>query len=183
MVQSKLKLITAALVAGMLSTGCTFVGEHKFTGGGSMASAGGDKNAVFTFNAQNCGGEEVKGRVNYIDHSAIDFESIGGVSLNAEVDNFGFCTLTDEGIDSGVQECNCEDQYEAQFSYSSKNPAAPGDGTGFVCFFDTGEGKGNFHGAITAFNLIDGPFDGYSNVGTVNGNIQQHTCPDKSDAE
>ncbi|WP_105200926.1 MULTISPECIES: hypothetical protein [unclassified Pseudoalteromonas] len=183
MVQNKLKLLSVALLAATLSSGCTFIGEHKFTGGGTMASAGGDKNAVFTFNAENCGGDEVKGRVNYVDHSAIDFEDVGGVSLKAQVDNFGYCALTDEGLENGVQECNCMDQFEAQFSYSSKNPQAPGEGTGFVCFFDTGEGKGNFHGAITAFNLIDGPYEGYGNVGTVNGNIQQHSCPETNEAE
>ncbi|MFY8275385.1 hypothetical protein AAEU32_14770 [Pseudoalteromonas sp. SSDWG2] len=177
MVHSNLKMLSAIVLASALSTGCTLVGEHKYTGGGTMASAGGDKNAVFTFNVENCDGEDVKGRVNYIDHSAIDFENIGGVSLNAQVDNFGYCTIDIDGFLNNEPLCNCENQYEAQFSYSSKNPSAQGDGTGFVCFFDTGEGKGNFHGAITAFYINDGPYAGYINYGTVNGNIQQHSCP------
>ncbi|MEO2278868.1 hypothetical protein [Pseudoalteromonas pernae] len=179
MVQKKLKVITMALLVGTLSTGCTLVGEHKMTGGGTMASAGGDKNAVFTFNVESCG-EEASGRVNYIDHSAIDFEQVGGVSFNAKVDDFGFCTLgAIEDLENGTP-CNCENQFEAQFSYDSKNPQAQGEGTGFACFVDTGEGKGNFHGVVTAMNLDSGPYAGYFNAGTMNGNIQTHSCPDKN---
>ncbi|WP_158677931.1 hypothetical protein [Pseudoalteromonas sp. T1lg76] len=168
-----------ALLAGTLSTGCSLVGEHKMTGGGTMASAGGDKNAVFTFNVESCG-EEASGRVNYQDHSAIDFEHMGGVSFNAKVDDFGYCTLDLGAGDPEAAECNCENQYEAQFTYDSKNPQAPGEGTGFACFIDTGTGKGNFHGIVTAMKLDNGPYEGYLNHGTMNGNIQTHSCPDKN---
>ncbi|MBS3796352.1 MULTISPECIES: hypothetical protein [unclassified Pseudoalteromonas] len=184
MVQKNLKVITMALLAGMLSTGCTLVGEHKMTGGGTMASAGGDKKATFTFNVERCDGENAKGQVNFVDQTAIDFESVGGVNLRAKIDDFGFCQLTDDlEVGEEVYLCNCGDQFEASFSYESKNPQAPGEGTGFACFLDTGEGKGNFHGMVTAMNLVDGPYDGYTNLGTMNGNIQSHSCPDKNKDE
>ncbi|WP_223669804.1 hypothetical protein [Kangiella shandongensis] len=182
MFQSKsMKTVVASAIAILVVSGCELTGEGKFTGGGHMNSAGGDKNAVFTFNVKKCDGMDATGKVNYQDQSAIDFEDIGGVKLKAEVTDFGLCTMDLSNPDLAF-ECSCLDQYEAQFTYESSNPGAPGSGTGYACFVDTGEGKGNFHGAITAFSLSDGPFDGYLNHGTLNGNVQDHGCP-SSDEE
>ncbi len=177
MFKKKLTSIAMLILAGSTLSGCELVGQAKLTGGGTMNSAGGDKNAVFTFNATKCDEEEVSGQVNYQDLSAIDFETIGGVALRADITNVGFCTSSLEALAEGKAECSCDGQYEAQFTYNSKNPGAPGEGTGHVCFFDTGEGKGNFHGAITALSLSGGPYNGYFNSGTINGNLQSHSCP------
>ncbi|TKB47837.1 hypothetical protein [Thalassotalea mangrovi] len=182
MVQKNLKLVALAVLMGTVSTGCSLVGEHKMTGGGTIDSAGGDKKAVFTFNAERCDGENAKGNVIYRDESAIDFEDMGGVALKAKLDDFGYCTIPglEEQAENGIA-CHCEDQYEAQFTYTSNNPEAPGEGVGFACFFDTGEGNGRFNGVVTAMNLVDGPYAGYINHGTMNGNIQSHSCPAKTE--
>ncbi|TKB47835.1 hypothetical protein [Thalassotalea mangrovi] len=184
MVQKNIKLCTLALIIGTLSTGCTLVGEGKFTGGGTMNSAGGAEKAVLTFKAEKCD-EEVSGQMNFHDRSAIDFEDVGGVKLTADITNVGFCELTmdPDGL-GGPDACTCENQYEAHFTYSSTNPAAPGEGTGKACFFDTGEGKGNFHGVVTLLAMDSGPYQTYLNAGTVSGNVQEHSCPStKNDAE
>ncbi|MCG9695884.1 hypothetical protein [Shewanella sp. Isolate11] len=180
MFQKKLTVLAMMALAGTALTGCELIGDAKFTGGGTLNSAGGADKAVLTFKAEKCDGE-VSGQMNFHDKSAIDFEDIGGVKLKAEITNVGFCAMTMNADMDPADECSCENQYEAHFTYSSTNPAAPGEGTGKACFFDTGEGKGNFHGAITLLALSTGPYQTYINGGTVSGNIQEHACPGKAE--
>ena len=171
----KLALIAAPLA---LAVACEEPG--KVTGGGTLDSAGGPGKSTFAFNASSCpdanGEPTLKGKVNYIDRTAIDFEDVGGVTFHGDVTNAFFCS---NDAASGIP-CNCGltfssgGMYEIQFDYSSRNNGAPGEGEGIICAFDFGQGRG-LHGAVLVAAL-SGPFEGYQNFSSVSGNVKSHSC-------
>src|SRR5688500_15624071 len=72
--RSSMKVFTRYIpllaLATLAATGCQVQGNAKYTGGGTMRSAGGAQNAVISFNGDTCSGNEnAKGRVNFRDAS------------------------------------------------------------------------------------------------------------------
>jgi len=168
------RLLTLSTLAGaFLLASCGQPG--KVTGGGTMNSAGGAEKAVFTFHADSCTEGSVKGSMNLHDKSAIDFEALNGVKFKADVTDTYFCG---GGIDFDAALCQCGTGFqEVLFDYVSTNPAADGQGAGIACLGDFGEKSGaDIHGASIVL-LQSGPYNGYYNVGTIHGNVQQHECP------
>ena len=171
------RALAPALLLALLS-GCTVLGPAKFTGGGTMPSAGGAQKAVLTVNGDTCGSEP-KGRITYDDRSSVDFESVGGVSLRADVLKAGLCL----GIDPNnptFQECTCPAWPAMVADYTSTNPAAPGSGKLYACFMasrdQTLHGSDKHIVRVQEVRLVGGPFDKYINTGILDGNIQTHAC-------
>lgn len=173
------KLLVGSLIASSFAilSGCG--ADGRVTGGGTMHSAGGDGKTVFTINASRCpdstGESVVKGQVQFHDKTAIDFEDTGGVSLHADVISAMYCS-GDPADDNGEYclQCQAEGYYEVEFAYSSQNSQNPGEGNGYMCIADAGSGNG-LHG-IAIVQVTSGPYDGYSNLGGVSGNVQAHEC-------
>ena len=163
-----------------LITGCAVEGNVKYTGGGTMPSAGGTQKAVLTVNGDTCGSIP-KGRITYQDSSSIDFGNVGGVSLRADVVKAGLCTgIPDDPNNPALQDCSCPLAPAIVANYTSTNPAAPGSGKLYACFLayrdDTKTGSDKHVVQLRDFRLVGGPFDRYKNIGTMDGNIQTHTC-------
>ena len=172
-------------LAGMLALGataCTVEGNAKYTGGGTLNSAGGAGKAVLNINADTCGGEDnVRGRVKYADSTAIDFEDVGGVKLTATVEKAGQCVAGSVGSDDpDDSECLCDGWPAAVGTYVSDNPSAPGEGIFRSCFLSTrGMDVGGVDKNVVLVNdisLVGGPYDGYFNHGTMSGNVRTHEC-------
>jgi len=165
--------LLAAVLGSALLVGCGVPG--KFTGGGAMHSAGGADKAVFTFNADSCDADKVTGNVNYHDKSAIDFTAVNGVKFRGTVESTYFCSNLVSDVSRANPTCACEPGYqEVNFSYNSTNPSADGSGQGIACLADFGENvpvKG-----MAVIQVNSGPYAGYTNVGTVEGNAQRHAC-------
>ncbi|AWV05764.1 hypothetical protein [Marilutibacter maris] len=178
--QYRLLGLCAALVLG--TSACTVDGNAKYTGGGTLNSAGGTGKAVITINADTCGGNEnAKGRVKYADRTAIDFEAVGGVAATATIAKAGVCGMGDSGsLDPDESECICEGWPAAVGTYVSTNPAAPGEGVFRACFLSTRENDvGGVDPNVVLVNdisFVGGPYDGYFNHGTMSGNIKTHAC-------
>jgi len=164
----------SAILASALLVGCGV--PSKFTGGGTMHSAGGDSKAVFTFNADSCNEDDVKGNINFHDKSAINFADVNGVKLRGDVVSTYYCSDVVADLNSANPECACDAGYqEVNFTYDSTNQRAPGEGEGVACLADFGE-----HGGVRGMAIIQvnsGPYMGYTNIGTVEGNAQRHACP------
>lgn len=87
----------------------------------------------------------------------------------------GYVSMSFTGVD--YQSVPCNYGYESYvpstvLTYRSTNPKMPGSGTVQVQFCDYGEGT-NGTGDYLSVNVLSGPFEGYSDAGTVQGNIQQ----------
>ncbi len=179
------------LVLGTITTlsGCAKL-DGRVTAGGTLNSQGGDGKAVFTAHAARCDGE-ISGRVNYQDKSAIDWQQMGGVAFNAKVSDAGLCSedpVAPDGLEDETRHCKqdicTEGMFQVEFNYNSTNPAAPGEGSGFACMIDIGEGvKSGFgaNGILNVMLLESGPYQGYHNAGTMGGNVQVHDCPSSDD--
>ncbi|MFY8274651.1 hypothetical protein AAEU32_11065 [Pseudoalteromonas sp. SSDWG2] len=175
-------------VAAALS-GCAKL-DGRVTAGGTLNSKGGAGNAVFTAHAARCDGN-VSGRVNYQDKTAIDYQQTGGIAFNAEVFGAGLCSVdpvSPDGLEDETRHCKqdicTEGMYQVEFNYDSTNPNAPGEGQGFACMMDIGEGIKSGFGANGILNIMlleSGPYAGYSNMGTIKGNVQLHDCPASDD--
>ncbi|NVJ67339.1 MAG: hypothetical protein HWE16_12700 [Gammaproteobacteria bacterium] len=174
------KIMLGGLVlSAAFLTGCEVDG--KVTGGGTMHSAGGDGKTVFSFNGQRCpdnsGESTTKGQVTFHDKTAIDFESVGGVDFHGTMTNAAFCSpeIDEEGV-----ECRCsENQFQIEFAYRSTNNQAAGEGEGIACLLDFGKGN-DIHGAAV-IQVESGPYNGYVNVGAMNGQVNVKECPGKSE--
>lgn len=179
---------SAILLSGALAlAGCEKL-DGTVSGGGTMQSLGGKGEAVFTINAQRCGGNPVKGQMNFRDSTAIDWEDQGGVAFKANVTSAGLCG-ENLGDPSGNPEedtarmCNQSCQpgmFEVDFDYDSTNPLMPGQGSGIACMTDLGEGVNSpwgMKGVVNVFALRDGPYQGYATGGVISGNIQTKECP------
>lgn len=156
--------------AALLLTACAGPGHVQSEG--YLHSLGGLEAATINFKADSCAGiENSTGHVKLTDNAAIDFESVNGVDLQGEVTSTYFCSL---GNSSGIL-CNCNDGYqEVNFSYTSKNNDAPGDGAGVACLADIGHGNDQGHNGIAEILILSGPFDGYHNVGAAR--VRQREC-------
>ena len=180
--QLGLLIATAAILSG-----CAKI-DARVSAGGTLNSKGGAGKAVFTAHAARCDGD-VSGQVNYKDLTAIDWQQMGGVAFNANVYGAGLCSeepVDPEGAESGDERLYCkqdictEGMYQVEFNYSSTNPTAPGEGVGFACMMDISEGVKTGIGANGLLNVMlleSGPYQGYSNAGTISGNVQLHDCP------
>ncbi|TKB45296.1 hypothetical protein [Thalassotalea mangrovi] len=171
-------------------SGCAKL-DGKVTVGGTLNSKGGAGQAVLTAHASRCD-DEVKGQANYQDKTAIDWQEVGGVAFNAEVYDAGFCSdqpVSPDGIEDTTQHCRQDvctgGMYQVDFIYKSTNPAKPGEGAGFVCMIDTGNGVSSGFGAtgiLKTMAIESGPYQGYTNAGTMSGNVKVSACPsDKSE--
>lgn len=172
-------------MATLFASGCVVEGNAKYTGGGTLNSAGGSGKALVTVNADTCAGNEnVRGRITYSDRSAIEFEGVGGVNAVATVTKAGVCAMGGDGasLDPDDSECICEGWPAAIGTYVSKNPAAPGEGVFRACFLQTRGYAGDLGGLdsnvvlINDVSFVGGPYDGYQNHGTMSGNVQSHAC-------
>jgi hypothetical protein len=65
--------------------------------------------------------------------------------------------------------------YGFDVNYKSTNSTYPGTGTAAVCAIDSGQGHKSHD--VMIINVSGGPYDGYSNVGLVQGNISAQSCP------
>jgi hypothetical protein len=167
------------LLLGSLVSGCGASVRGRVTGGGWFPSAAEDgTKANFGFNASSCDAtfqcgvwSNVKGHFNFHDKGA-------GVKLNGEVVGVTKCLW------SGVYNDSCrrcfepggEGDYVIAVDYRSTNPFAPGTGEAFVCVRDNGEGLKATRSDFVKLVVDSGPFEHYSNSGTVQGNIQAHAC-------
>ena len=140
----------------------------KVTGGGWLPSAsedGGKANLGFVINT--CDPAKPKGNFNF--H---DLNYTPSVKAKSKIDGLyppesEECLLVD-GTDL-AETCTGATQALAVFDYKSKNKKdAPGTGKACVCMDSL-----NFDMQIT---FISGPFDGYSNSGSLKGNINNHGC-------
>ncbi|WP_158678884.1 MULTISPECIES: hypothetical protein [unclassified Pseudoalteromonas] len=179
------------LILGAMTTlsGCAKL-DGRVTAGGTLHSQGGDGKAVFTAHAARCDGD-IKGRVNYQDKTAIDWQQFGGIAFKANVTGAGLCSedpVAPDGLEDETRHCKqdicTEGMFQVEFNYDSTNPAAPGEGTGFACMMDIGEGINSGFGANGILNVMlleSGPYQGYHNAGTMSGNVQVHDCPSSDD--
>jgi len=66
--------------------------------------------------------------------------------------------------------------YGLDVNYTSTNTAFPGTGTASVCVIDNGQGSNASEDQL-AIVVESGPYGGYENSGSVQGNISAQTCP------
>jgi len=130
-------------------------------------------------NADTCTGTP-KGRVTYVDRTAVDFEKVGGVSFRADVVKAGLCAGPPDPNNPAFIECNCPASPAVVADYTSTNPAAPGSGKLYACFNpikdNTKQGSDKHVVQVQEVRLVGGPFDSYINKGTMDGNIQTLAC-------
>lgn len=157
--------------AAILLSACAGPGHVKSHG--HLHSLGGLKAGKIDIEANSCDGiENSRGHVKIKDKYAIDWEHVRGISLKGTVDSTYYCSLENE--DSDIL-CNCNEGYqEVQFSYTSKNHRAPGEGTGVACLADIGDGKDQGDNGIAEIQILSGPYEGYHNVGATR--VKQLTC-------
>lgn len=176
----KFGLVVPVLLA---AAGCQEL-NGKATGGGTLDSVGGSGKAVFAFTASNCedknGDEVIKGKMNYRDRTAIDYADMGGVGLQAEVTDAALCGDGIAGFDpnnpTAIDACACDPgEYNMVGDYRSTNPKLPGEGVVNACVLDMGTGT-DMHG-IVELTVASGPYEGYANLGSLQGNVKAHECP------
>jgi len=158
----------------------------KVTGGGwipSASSLGGK--AIFGFNVDSCAQHRTGlGRFNYHDKNA-------GVKMNGYITQAGECVDGQgQSVDLlGKAACDHEKPtnlvepfYKFTLYYTCTNPKSRKLGKGgqaTVFVQDNGEG-GNVvvmgDGDYAHIVVDNGPYEGYTNAGTVQGNIQSHAC-------
>jgi hypothetical protein len=146
---------------------CKTPGTGKVDGGGWFASASDEGKAVFSFHAERCDGEEVRGELSYRDEG-LDLDIEGELTFAA------FC----DAERSTGGECRCTDAYEIKFNYRPVGAGASGVGTGSACFYDGGKEGPDVLSDELRVRLDGGPYDGYQNVGLIEGgNIESSECP------
>lgn len=192
-------VLSIFFLSGLLAlTGCPdeTVGVYgKVTGGGSIQSESGVKEASFGFNADNCAQHRVgMGRFNYHDkYATIQGKVIpGGVKMNGHITIACKCETVTEPKPS---DCDCNyvidkglagSWYQLTLHYISTNPKHPKDkhvektGIAEVCVQDNGEGT-NAVADLAYIRVNTGPYAGYELEGgrLVQGNIQSHECDDE----
>jgi hypothetical protein len=67
--------------------------------------------------------------------------------------------------------------YGLAVNYTSTNSSYPGTGAALVCMIDNGQGHNASQKDQLAITIGTGPYAGYTNSGSVQGNISGHTCP------
>ena len=164
------------ICVGFVFSSCARV---KITGGGKLVNGKG-KESTFTLNANSCskdnnGNQEVKGNITYIDKNCGTPQE--AVKLKGEVIKAHACTFTEDGEFSlACIFCHFYGYDVAvKFAYTSINPFRPGEGYGIACATDNGQGV-NDPPDDAAIGLFGGPFDGYVNWGTIQGNLDKKDC-------
>ncbi|QDH68717.1 hypothetical protein [Marilutibacter alkalisoli] len=183
------RLLGLCMALALGTSACTVEGNAKYTGGGTLPSAGGTGKAVLNINADTCdGNENARGRIKYADRTAIDFENVGGVKLTAELLKAGICSTDNDmsSLDPNDSECIEEGWPSVYGAYTSTNPAAPGSGKFRASFYSQRDGAlGGLDKNVVLIkdiSLVDGPYHGYFNHGVMNGNVQTHACAADTDA-
>ena len=161
------RILFIVALAALLSTAC-----DRATGGGKLNGANG--RASFGFTGDGCDTTNFKGQLQYQDQD-------GGQKLHGDVVFARQCLV---GGDCPV----CDPlriqlgfpltlgDYEVTVDYRSTNPAIPGNGTATVCFTDNGEGAKAVDSDSAIIQVQSGPYAGYLNYGSIQGNVQQHKC-------
>ena len=176
---NKTLLSTTFVLVAVLTTGCTVPG--KVTGGGTIPGVN-DGIANFGFNADSCEGF-ITGRFEFHDRDIVAYEN--GVKMNGEVTDAGKCT--DQSTDGSVRNSYCEtsyyenalgcfEGYVVDVNYKSTNPRYPGSGAAIACVIDNGEGVNSISSDAVWIHVSSGPYRDYYNKGSVQGNIQSHSC-------
>ncbi|HEX7707416.1 MAG TPA: hypothetical protein VF701_13250 [Thermoanaerobaculia bacterium] len=146
----------------------------KVTGGGTIPSvAGDDSKAAFTLTGDSCKGK-VKGKFTLVDQKAA---YPGGLRLSG--DSTGVMRCLEEQFIGEIPPCTDCPAGTVQFSfdYKSNNKSMPGDGRGFACVTDNGQGR-NGTPDLVSVTLVDGPYIGYTTGGELKGNLRVSSCKD-----
>jgi hypothetical protein len=153
--------LVLALAAACGLCACDFPG--RATGGGTIPSVSGmsGQKANFGFTAQWCDGT-YKGQFNFHDKDAFGFQP-GGVKMSGEVTQAG-------------KEAGGTGGYGISVSYTSRNPFFPGTGIAYIYVVDNGQGAKATSADSVQLYVDSGPFAGYLNTGSVQGNIRLHDC-------
>lgn len=156
----------------LIATTC----PSKVTGGGSIDGNAG--RATIAFNGDSCGATP-KGELQYVDHDS-------GVKFHGTVTDVNQCGVQADGSSN----CVCHDlnpafglgasDIEIDGFYRSTNPSTEGGGSFVACVSDNGEGSKKSAADAALIYVVDGPYAGYTNSGTVQGNVQMHKCPGKT---
>ena len=150
------------------------------TGGGQLVGYDGSSIANFGFNGDTCDGDlnNPTGRFNYVDQEA-------GVKMNGALTGHGVCVNPDqwEGEWFALDCLASPFPYPVHLMYAdyrSTNPKNRGDGSLLAFVKDNGEGNASDDDEMQVF-VYAGPFAGYIEQGTVQGNIQDHTCEEEDE--
>lgn len=188
--QTHLGLTLSALGCAVLLTACT---PALYSVGGTMPSVNGGKGmekAQFSLLGNSCDGfENSTGSMTYHDKSVFNPNGKGlGLQFTALVIAVSDCSNPQGSEEAEL--CADEELLEvcAQFgstapikfffaNYVSTNKTLPGSGLAFGCVQDNGQGRKALFKDKAFISLEDGPYDGYYNVGTIQGNIQTYVCP------
>jgi hypothetical protein len=165
---------TMAVVFGLTVAGCKE--NIKVTGGGWIpAKYDEDVMANFGFNGESCK-PGVRGQFNYHDRSD-DLKAKGYVTGVIDC-SAKFAPSECRHCKTAIGEYVDDDNtlIAIQFDYRSTNPHNPGEGEGFACVIDNGEGVNATSADFAAIGFRYGPYDQYVNKGSVQGNIQEHSC-------
>jgi len=170
------KVLSLSAMSGIaltvaLSSGC------KFTGGGSMQSASGitgEKATLAITGKCDEAGTLMSLDMQYNDHGSDPYGDVR-FHANSEIDLYELfsigCIDLGEGFPIGTFAGEYCPQPYGQFKNYDDNA---GCGAVAVVVGDGGEGKYNQFEDGVGFTLIGGAFDGYTNVSTIQGNIQAH---------
>lgn len=144
----------------------------RATGGGKLEGVNG--RASFGFTGDGCDTTNFKGQFQYNDQD-------GGQKLHGDVVFARQCL-----VDGDCPVCDplriqlgfplTLGDYEVTVDYRSTNNASPGTGTATVCFTDNGEGAKAVDSDSAIISISSGPYAGYLNHGSIQGNVQQHKC-------
>lgn len=172
-------------MTGVLS-GC--INPGKVTGGGQLIDDSGNR-ADFGLNGNTCGGDidNPRGHFNYIDQT-------NGVKMNGDLTASGVCVSQDQWQEEWYKDDCLNGSYYFNgiyheghrpfdvpvyllyANYRSTNPQKPGAGNVRVYVKDNGEGQKADGSDQMDVYVYDGPFAGYHQQGTVQGNIQVLPC-------
>jgi hypothetical protein len=170
------KLLVTMITTLVLTAGCTNI---KVNGGGTMASTSGvhgDK-AVITFHAEKCTADEaVSGRINYHDMYTPGWAN-GGVKFTGSVVAAAQCGQPgSELICTAIYGYPRVPFYFAEIGYKSTNPKYPGSGIAVVIVADNGQGVQAISSDIAVVQVTTGPYAGYMNTNTIQGNMNSKSC-------
>ena len=129
---------------------------RKFTGGGDLGTA----EFEFVYKVQNSNGTG-KAQGFYHDKSAV----IGQTPVPVRFKFNGILSSQTQGPDHCIQ---------GTLGYISQDKDYPGSGAVDVQGCDNGEPSGPSNGDTLTVTVTSGPYTGYTNSGTVKGNLQAH---------
>lgn len=196
----KTYLIPSIALAALFLSAC------RYTGSGHMDSRylDSDKQVKYSFNVQECNGEDAEGHFTYHDKGFDDLKIKGEVTSSTvceevlSVASVVTCPPNLNAIEckkyiarnkstaTATSTCSnfCETgDLKIDFDYQSSNPKNPGDGTGYVCITEKDGGNDLDNGVYVAesayIKLDAGPYSNYQNKedSLTTRRIKQHKCP------